>query len=88
MKYLFSLFNIWSRWQTIKKCDLKTKKGEDFCKTNNHINGFANSKCNKVTISSGKNIFLYDLETKQQKFFLDITIRPLKVFPNGMLHAG
>ena len=68
--------------------DLKTKKGEDFCKTNNHISGIAILKTNKVIIASGKNIFLYDLETKQQESFLDIAVWSLKVLSNGDVACG
>jgi WD40 repeat protein len=68
--------------------DLKTKKGEDFCKTNNHISGIAILKNNKVIIASGKNIFLYDLQTKQQESFLDIAVWSLKVLSNGDVACG
>ena len=68
--------------------DLKTKKYEDFCKTNNHISGIAILDNNKVIIASGKNIFLYDLKTKEQESFLDIAVWSLKVLSNGDVACG
>ena len=68
--------------------DLNTKKSVDLCKSNRHISGIAVLKNNKVVLASGKNIFLYDLETKQQESFLDISIWSLKELSNGDVAAG
>jgi WD40 repeat protein len=68
--------------------DLKTKKSEDLCKSNRHISGIAILKNNKVVIASGKNIFLYDLTTKQQESFLDISVWALKELSNGDVACG
>ena len=57
-----------------KKWDLKTQKSEDFCKCSRHISGIVVLKINKVIITSGQNIFLYDLKTKEQESFLDIKV--------------
>ena len=45
-------------------------------------------KNNKVIIASGKNIFLYDLKTKQQESFLDINVWSLKELSNGDVACG
>ena len=68
--------------------DLKTKKCEDLCKTTSHISGIAILKNNKVIIASGKNIFLYDIGTKEQESFLDIAVWSLKVLSNGDVACG
>ena len=68
--------------------DLKTKKSEDLCKSNRHVSGIAVLKNNKVIIASGKNIFLYDLKTKQQESFLDINVWSLKELSNGDVACG
>ena len=68
--------------------DLKTKKSEDLCKSNRHISGIAILKKNKVVIASGKNIFLYDLKTKEQESFLDINVWSLKELSNGDVACG
>ena len=68
--------------------DLKTKKSEDLCKSNRHISGIAVLKNNKVILASDKNIFLYDLKTKQQESFLDIKIWSLKELSNGDVACG
>ena len=68
--------------------DLKTKKNEDLCKSNRHISGIAVLKNNKVVIASGKNIFLYDIKTKQQESFLDINVWSLKELSNGDVACG
>ena len=68
--------------------DLKTKKSEDLCKSNRHVSGIAVLKKNKVIIASGKNIFLYDLKTKQQESFLDINVWSLKELSNGDVACG
>jgi WD40 repeat protein len=68
--------------------DLKTKKNEDLCKSHRHISGLAILKNNKVVVASGKNIFLYDLKTKEQESFLDISVWTLKELSNGDVAAG
>jgi len=69
--------------------NLKTKKNEDFCKCSRHVSSIALlKKTNKVVIASGKNIFLYDLKTKQQESFLDISVWSLKELSNGDIAAG
>ena len=68
--------------------DLKTKKSEDLCKSNRHISAIALLKNNKVVIASGKNIFLYDLKTKQQESFLDVSVWALKELSNGDVACG
>ena len=68
--------------------DIKTKKSEDLCKSNRHISGIAVLKNNKVIIASGKNIFLYDLKTKQQESFLDINVWSLRELSNGDVACG
>ena len=68
--------------------DLKTKKDEIFCKSNRHISSIAVLKNNKVILASGKNIFLYDLKTKQQESFLDINVWYLKELSNGDVACG
>ena len=68
--------------------DLNTKKSEDLCKSNRHISSIAVLKNNKVVLASGKNIFLYDLKTKEQESFLDISVWYLKELSNGDVAAG
>ena len=41
-----------------------------------------------MIIASGKNIFLYDLKTKQQESFLDINVWSLKELSNGDVACG
>ena len=68
--------------------DLNTKKDEDFCKSTRHISSIAILKNNKVVLASGRNIFLYDLKTKQQESFLDISVWSLKELSNGDVACG
>ena len=72
-----------------KLWNIKTKKSEDFCKCSRHVSSIAVlKKTNKIVIASGKNIFLYDLKTKQQESFLDISVWSLKELSNGDVAAG
>ena len=68
--------------------DLKNKKDEIFCKSNKHISSIVVLKNNKVILASWKNIFLYDLKTKQQESFLDINAWSLKELSNGDVACG
>lgn len=69
--------------------NLKTKKGEDFCKCKRHISCIALlKKNNKVVLASGNNVFLYDLKTKEQESVLDINVWCLKALSNGDVAAG
>ena len=69
--------------------NIKTKKNEDLCKCSRHVSSIALlKKTNKVVVASGKNIFLYDLKTKQQESFLDISVWSLKELSNGDVAAG
>ena len=68
--------------------DLNTKKSVYLCKSNRHISGIALLKNNKVVLASGRNIFLYNLETKQQESFLDISVWSLRELSNGDVAAG
>ena len=73
---------------TSKIWDLKTKKNENLCKCSRHVSSIAILKNNKVVLASGKNIFLYDLKTKQQESFLDISVWSLKELSNGDVACG
>ena len=68
--------------------DLKTQKDEDLFKGSRHVSSIAVLKNNKVILACGRNIFLYDLKTKQQESFLDITVWSLKELSNGDVAAG
>ena len=73
---------------TSKIWDLNTKQSEEFCKNTRHISSIALLKNNKVLLASGKNIFLYDLKTKQQESFLDISVWCLRELSNGDVACG
>ena len=73
---------------TSKIWDLKTKKNENLCKCSRHVSSIAILKNNKAVLASGKNIFLYDLKTKQQESFLDISVWSLKELSNGDVACG
>ena len=66
----------------------KDKKNENLCKCSRHVSSIAILKNNKVVLASGKNIFLYDLKTKQQESFLDISVWSLKELSNGDVACG
>ena len=68
--------------------NLKTNQSERFCKCSRHVSSVAILKNNKVLVASGKNIFLYDLKTKEQESFLDINVWYFKVLSNGDVACG
>ena len=53
-----------------------------------HISGIAVLKNKKVILDLGKNLLLYNLETKQQESFLDIKVWTLRELSNGDIACG
>ena len=68
--------------------NLKDKTSERFYSTRRHISCIAVLKNNKILLSLSKNLLLFDLETKEQEGFLEISVWSLKVLKNGDVAAG
>ena len=72
-----------------KVWDLKGKKELfNLCTCHRHISGIAVLKNNKVVLASGRNLLLYNLDTKSQESFLDLKVWALKELSNGDIACG
>ena len=68
--------------------NLDKKSSEYFYKSKRHISSIAVLDNNRVLLTSGKNILLFDINTKEQLSFLDISVWVLKTLKNGDVAAG
>lgn len=68
--------------------NLDKKSSEYFYKSKRHISSIAVLDNNRVLLTSGKNILLFDIKTKEQLSFLDISVWVLKTLKNGDVAAG
>ena len=74
---------------TCKIWNLKDKTSKFlYSATRRHISSIAVLKNNKVLLAAGKNLLLFDLNTKDQINCLVITVWSLKVLKNGDVAAG
>ena len=74
---------------TSKVWDLNSQKELfNLCTSHRHISGVALVNKKKVVLASGRNLLLYNLETKQQESCLDITVWTLKELSNGDIACG
>lgn len=73
---------------TSKIWNLKDKTSVYLYKSKRHISNIAVLKNNKVLLAVGKNILLFNLDTKDQESCLDINVWSLKVLKNGEIAAG
>ena len=68
---------------TSKIWNLKDKKSEDFYKGKKQVSSVVVTDNNKVLLASGKNLLLFNMDTKEQISVLDITVWPLLKLKNG-----
>jgi WD40 repeat protein len=74
---------------TSKVWDLNSKKELfNLCTSHRHISSIALVNKKKVVLASGRNLLLYNLETKQQESCLDIAVWTLKELSNGDIACG
>ena len=73
---------------TSKIFNLKDKKNENFYKGKKQISSVVVLDNNKILLASGKNVLLFNLDTKDQISVLDITVWPLLKLKNGNVAAG
>ena len=73
---------------TSKIWNLKDKKCEDFYKGKKQVSSVVVTDNNKVLLASGKNLLLFNMDTKEQISVLDITVWPLLKLKNGNIAAG
>lgn len=68
--------------------DLEKKTHEEFYKAKKNVSVICPLKNNKVLLAVGNNILLFDLETKKQESFLEVTAWALTELKNGDVAAG
>lgn len=73
---------------TSRLWNLKDNSSILFYKSKRQISSIAILSNNKILLSSGKNILLYNLDTKEQITFLELTVWTLKALKNGDVAAG
>ena len=73
---------------TSKLWDLNKKTHEEFFKAKKHVSVVCPLKNKKILLAVGNNILLFDLETKKQESFLEVTAWALKELKNGDVVAG
>ena len=73
---------------TSKIWNLKDKTNQTLFKSKRHISSIAVLKNNKVILAEGKNLLLFNLDTKDQESCLILTVWTLKELKNGDVAAG
>ena len=73
---------------TSKIWNLKDKKNETLYKSKKQISSVVYLGDNKVILASGKNVFLFNLDTKDQESVLDVPAWYLLKLKNGDVAAG
>lgn len=68
--------------------NIKTKKMENLYKAKKQISSIVDLGNNKLLLSSGKNVFLFNLDTKDQECVIDIAVWYLLKLKNGDIAAG
>ena len=68
--------------------NLNNKSSEYFYKSKRQVSSIAVLDNNRILLSSGKNLLLFNLDTKEQLTFLDISVWSLKTLKNGDVAAG